>query len=255
MTDRTETTNGDSSLKTTRSMRNLLDNGYVAITTAGLAAGLAAIVVLPSFDAIIAALLVYCIFATFLLILARRAGVLQLFGGANFITSVRAAFACVLVGALIAAPATVGSWGLPCLVAVALILDGLDGYVARRLGTTSSFGHHFDREVDAALVLILTVLLWLSGKIGIWIFAAGLMRYLLLGAGLIWPAMAQHLPESRLRSVVCGVLIGALLLCLTPIVDGVLAIAVAGAALSALTLSFAKDLIWLLRNATGKEVK
>lgn len=255
MTDRTETTNGDSSLETTRSIRNLLDNGYIAISTAGLASGLAAITVLPSFDAIIAALLVYCVFATFLLVLARRAGVLQPFGWANFITSVRAAFACVLVGALIAAPATIGSWGLPCLAAVALILDGLDGYVARRLGATSSFGHHFDREVDAALVLILTVLLWLSGKIGIWIVAAGLMRYLLLGAGLVWPTLAQNLPESRFRSVVCAVLIGALLLCLTPVVEGILATAVAGAALSALTLSFAKDLMWLLKNAPGKEVR
>lgn len=253
MTDRTETTNDDSSLKTTRSMRNLFDNGYVAMSTAGLAASLAAVTVLPSIDAIIAALSVCFLFATFLLILARRAGVLQQFGWANFITSIRAVFASVLIGALIAAPITVGSWGIPCLAAIALILDGLDGYVARRLGTSSTFGHHFDREVDSALVLILTMLLWLSGEIGIWIVAAGLMRYLLLGAGLVWPTMAQHLPESRFRSVVCAALIGALLLCLTPVVEGVLATAVAGAALSALTLSFAKDLIWLLKNAPGKE--
>lgn len=235
-------------------MRNLFDNGYVAMSAAGLVASLTAITVLSSIDAIIAALSVYCLFATFLLVLARRANILQQFGWANFITCVRAAFASVLVGALITAPATIGSWGLPCLAAVALALDGLDGYVARRLGASSSFGHHFDREVDAALVLILTMLLWLSGKIGIWIVAAGLMRYLLLGAGLVWPTIAQHLPESRLRSIVCAVLIGALLLCLTPVVEGVLATAVAGAALSALTLSFAKDLIWLLKNAPGKEV-
>lgn len=235
-------------------MRNLLDNSYVAMSTAGLAAGIAAILVLPSIEAIIAALSVYCLFAAFLLVLARRTDVSQQFGWANFITSIRAAFASVLVGALIAAPVTIGSWGIPCLAAIALILDGLDGYVARQLGKSSSFGHHFDREVDSALVLILTMLLWLSGEIGIWIVAAGLMRYLLLGAGLVWPTLAQDLPESRFRSIVCAVLIGALLLCLTPVVEGILATAVAGAALSVLTLSFAKDLIWLLKNAPGKEI-
>ena len=49
---------------------------------------------------------------------------------------------------------------VPALVAlavVALVLDAVDGWVARRTGTTSPLGARFDMEVDAFLILVLSV--------------------------------------------------------------------------------------------------
>ena len=46
---------------------------------------------------------------------------------------------------------------LVALSAVALALDGVDGQVARRTHTESAFGARFDMEVDAFLILVLSV--------------------------------------------------------------------------------------------------
>ena len=40
------------------------------------------------------------------------------------------------------------------LASVALILDGVDGKVARRTRNASAFGARFDMEVDAFLILV-----------------------------------------------------------------------------------------------------
>ena len=48
-----------------------------------------------------------------------------------------------------------GRWGRwPAL------LDLVDGWVARRTGTASPFGARFDLETDAALILVLSWLVW-----------------------------------------------------------------------------------------------
>ncbi len=41
--------------------------------------------------------------------------------------------------------------------AVALVLDAVDGAVARRTGTASTFGARFDMEIDAFLIMVLSV--------------------------------------------------------------------------------------------------
>ena len=61
-------------------------------------------------------------------------------------TLTRASLACG-VGALVAACAA--GRLLVALAAVALVLDAVDGRVARRTGTVSPFGARFDMEVDA----------------------------------------------------------------------------------------------------------
>ena len=46
---------------------------------------------------------------------------------------------------------------LVALTVVALVLDAVDGWVARRTETASTLGAHFDMEVDAFLILVLSV--------------------------------------------------------------------------------------------------
>ena len=80
------------------------------------------------------------------------------FGPANRVTLARAA----LVGgvtALVADPSAepAAADGAGALTAVALILDAVDGKVARRTGTLRALGARFDMEVDAFLILVLSV--------------------------------------------------------------------------------------------------
>lgn len=201
---------------------------------------------LPTVTAVIVVCAAYSAFATVLLVCARRAGQLLSFGPANAVTSIRAALATVLIGAIAdPADALQGWWPFALALAV-LVLDGVDGMIARRRGRATAFGARFDMEIDAALVLILSLLLATAGKAGPWIVAAGLMRYLLLLAAFPWPKLARPLPPSRRRSAVCALTVAALAACLMPVIASGLGNAIAGGALLALTLSFGKDLIWLL---------
>lgn len=59
-----------------------------------------------------------------------------------------------------------------------LILDGVDGYLARKMNLASEFGEYFDKEVDALFMLTLCLLLYTKQQFGSWILIPGLMRYL-----------------------------------------------------------------------------
>ena len=73
------------------------------------------------------------------------------------------------------------------LAASVAVLDGVDGWLARRTRMASAFGARFDMETDAALILVLAVLAWQFGRAGAWVLACGLLRYAFVGAGVLWP--------------------------------------------------------------------
>src|SRR5207248_932960 len=83
------------------------------------------------------------------------------------------------------------------LRAVVLLLDGLDGQVARRTGTASEFGARFDMEVDAFLILLLCVVV--SRALGPWVLAIGLMRYVFVAASWAMPWLTASLYPSMAR--------------------------------------------------------
>lgn len=144
-----------------------------------------------------------------------------------------------------------GRWAVVVVGTLIMILDGLDGWVARRTGSASIYGARFDMETDAFLMLVLSVLVWTEGRAGVWVLLIGAMRYLFVAASLIWPALRGELFHSVRRKAVCVVQGVALLVCLGPIVPGSLAVASAAGALAALTWSFGVDTVWLLRNPTS----
>jgi phosphatidylglycerophosphate synthase len=170
-------------------------------------------------------------------------------GAANLITAGRAALV-VGVGVAGFAPVSPRTAGLAVAVGtVAALLDLADGWVARRTGTATAFGARFDMEVDAALVLVLSALVWRYGLTGPWVLASGLMRYAFVALAGLWPWLARPLPPSRRRQTVCVVQIVALLVALAPVTPAALAWAVALAGLAVLTWSFAIDVVWLARQA------
>lgn len=211
-----------------------------------------AIGVLPGASVATAVISSYSLLTAALLLSASRFGTLRSFGAANSITAMRLGLVALLIGMIFDAATTLSTWWPAALAGLAWLLDGLDGAVARRFRRESRFGALFDQETDALLILVLTLLLAVGGKVGYWIVAAGLMRYVLLAAGRIWPWLAATLPKSQFRSVVCAIMVGALMICLIPPLTPIAASALAGIALLVLTLSFGKDLIWLLKNARGR---
>ena len=172
-------------------------------------------------------------------------------GDANRVTLLRAALVLPVL-ALAAQPVGVDdavAWWVIVVSTVAMLLDGVDGRVARRTGTETAFGARFDMELDAALILALCVLVWADWKAGAWVLLIGLMRYGFVAAGWVVPAFRADLPESLRRKVVCVVQGVVLLVALGPIIPGPLATAACAGGLAGLTYSFAVDVVWLLRAA------
>lgn len=168
-------------------------------------------------------------------------------GAANRVTLVRATLA-VPVGALALRAEVLdpgGYWWVIALATVVMILDGVDGLVARRTGTVSAFGARCDMELDAALIMALSVLVWTSGKVAVWVLLIGLMRYLFVFGAWVWPVLSGPLPESLRRRAVCVVQGVVLLVALGPIIPPSLATLVVGVGLAILTYSFSVDVHWL----------
>jgi len=185
--------------------------------------------------------LVYCaVGAAALTVLARRLGV-ESFGPADLVTLVRAA----LVGGVTALVVD-GSAPVPLLVAVAslaLALDAVDGRVARNTGTISPFGARFDMEVDAFLILVLSV--HVAGDLGPWVLVIGGMRYAFVAAGRLFGWLRAPLPPSLPRKTVAAVQGVVLAVAASRLLPGPVTVAVVALALLSLVWSFGRDLLWL----------
>ncbi|WP_026280437.1 CDP-alcohol phosphatidyltransferase family protein [Thioalkalivibrio sp. ALE28] len=172
-------------------------------------------------------------------------------GPANRVTLLRAALTAPLGGLVLAAPTpdepVLALWVI-ALAGLALVLDGVDGAVARRTDSASAFGARFDMELDAAMILALSILAWQMTAVGPWVILIGLMRYAFVLAARPLPWLAAPLPPSRRRQAVCVLQTVVLLLVLIPGLPAPAAITIALAGLLALGLSFAVDIHWLYRH-------
>ena len=171
------------------------------------------------------------------------------FGPANQITTARAGLV-VLVASLIGEPT------LPVVAAsaaaaslVVIVLDGVDGWLARRTRMESTFGARFDMEIDALLILALAILVWRHGKAGPWVLASGLLRYLFVAAGSVWPWMRRPLTPTLRGKTICIVQIAALILAIVPVITPPASTLAAAVGLLALCYSFLVDTLWLWRTA------
>ncbi len=167
------------------------------------------------------------------------------FGLCNVVTLARAAMVAALLAVVWQGQQ---GWDVLAVATVALVLDGVDGWLARRSGLSSDFGARFDMETDAALALVLAGHVWLGGMTGAEVLLLGVMRYAFVAAFWPFPWLAAPLPDRFGRKVVCVIQIAALILLQVPdLVPGV-ARAVAWGAVAALIWSFGRDVLWLWRN-------
>jgi phosphatidylglycerophosphate synthase len=178
----------------------------------------------------------------------RRSGSRAL-GPANRVTLART----ILVGgvAALAVDSVVAGRAAPMpvvdtLTVVALLLDGVDGQVARRTGSTSALGARFDMEVDAFLILVLSLLL--VHTIGPWVLAIGGMRYAFMAAGRVLPWLTGELPPRFSRKVVAAAQGTVLLVAVAGVLPATVTTAAVLLALLALIWSFGRDIHWLNRS-------
>jgi phosphatidylglycerophosphate synthase len=186
------------------------------------------------------------------------------FGAANLVTLGRVVGTCwVIALTLQAVPGQLSRHGLLLMIIIGgccLILDGVDGAVARARGESSPFGARFDMETDAALLVSLSVAVAALGFAGWWVLAIGLMRYAYVTAAWISPrpirtALRIPLPMRYSRKVVAVTQGIALLLALVaglvgaavPLLPTVLLLV----AVAALCWSFGRDILWQLRAASA----
>jgi phosphatidylglycerophosphate synthase len=170
---------------------------------------------------------------------------LERFGAANWITTGRAVLLATAAG-FVGEPRTAVVAALAAGGAVlAAMLDGVDGWVARRTGGESDFGARYDMETDALLILVLSVLAWQHGQAGWWILLAGLMRYGFVAAGYAWNWMNAALPPSTRRKTVCVIQIAGLAAVVSPVFAPPMSALLAAFTLLALVYSFTVDVVWL----------
>jgi phosphatidylglycerophosphate synthase len=112
------------------------------------------------------------------------------FGWANGVTAARLGLVLLLVTGAVG-----GSSPIVIVCASVLALDAIDGWVARKTGSSSAFGERFDMETDAAFVLAMSWLLAVDRNLGAWALIPGLWRY----AYVLWEAASppRYGPAGR----------------------------------------------------------
>jgi phosphatidylglycerophosphate synthase len=134
---------------------------------------------------------------------------------------------------------------LVALAAVALALDLVDGWLARRTGRVSALGARFDGEVDAFLILVLSV--YVVPALGAWVLAIGLARYAFLAGEWLVPWMRAPLPPRRWRKVVAAAQGIVLTVAAADVLPRTVAQVLLAAALAGLAASVGECVWWLWR--------
>ena len=167
-------------------------------------------------------------------------------GPADLVTLGRATLACG-VAALTADSFLEQSAVTPlvALTVVALVLDAVDGWVARRTRTASQFGARFDGEVDAFLILVLSV--YVARSVGEWVLVIGAARYAFAVAGWGLPWLRGQLPFRYWRKVVAATQGIVLAIAAAGVLPRPLTYAALAAAAVLLAESFGRDVGWLWR--------
>jgi phosphatidylglycerophosphate synthase len=171
-------------------------------------------------------------------------------GPGNAVTLTRGALVVLLAALIGESPSGRIAAAAVVIAAAACLLDGADGWLARRSSMASAFGARFDMETDAVLVAVLATLAWQFDKAGAWVLGAGGFRYVYLAAGMAVPVLRRPLPPSPLRKTIAIAQIIALITCLSPAVSPALSARIAAVALVALTFSFLQQGFLACRNSS-----
>src|ERR1700677_3665549 len=131
---------------------------------------------------------------------------------------------------------------LVSLAAGALGLDAVGGWVARRTAI-GGLGARFDAEVDAFLILVLSV--YVARSVGAWVLLIGAARYAFLAVGWLLPWMREPLPPRYWRKFVAATQGIVLTIAAANVLPAAVNRAGIVCALILLAESFGRDVWWL----------
>jgi phosphatidylglycerophosphate synthase len=163
---------------------------------------------------------------------------------ADRVTLGRAGLACgcaAMTTLVLLGPAPARTYWLFALSVATVLLDAVDGQVARRTGTATEEGGRLDMQVDARVLVVLS--LAVAAALGWWVVLIGAMRYLYVAASWARPVLATPLPRSRFRVAVAGAQGGVLAGALAPFVPTVVATVAVAVALCLLAASFGSQIV------------
>lgn len=217
----------------------------LSLSAGGLvAAGVALLLVGPDPRAIVLTIATYGVALWLTVWLWRRGFLHPSLGVANTITVVRLGLVASLIAPLLA-PAEPA--GIITVAMIALVLDGVDGWFARRRNRVSTFGARLDIEVDAGLTVVLALNALVSESVGPLVLLLVLPRYLWVLTGRFLPWLRGALPERQSRKVVTVIQTGTLITLQLPFVAGHYSTALVLAVGGIVLFSFGQDVIWLAR--------
>jgi phosphatidylglycerophosphate synthase len=157
------------------------------------------------------------------------------FGAPNMVTSLRLFMTLGLLMGYERQPNRVVA---ACALLI-LLLDVLDGWLARRMRQISEFGAHFDVEADAMLVLTLSMVLFTARIAGPWVLLAGLWRYIYVLAPAVAPTPHGEAKRSRLGRLLYVLMMGCFVGALTT--PAGLAVKLAAIGTLAVSISFLRS--------------
>lgn len=132
----------------------------------------------------------------------------------------------------------------------ALVLDAVDGQVARRRQACSELGARFDLEVDAFLILVLSG--YAAHRFGGWVLAIGLARYGYLVAGWALPWLREPVPARYWYKVVAAIQGIVLTVAASGLLPRPMIVVALVVALLLLIESFGHQVGWLARRQPGR---
>ncbi len=94
---------------------------------------------------------------------------------------------------------------------IIVLLDGVDGHVARRYNQESEWGRAYDVEVDSLYVLFGCIYLYLQNITPLWIIIPGVMRYSYIIILKILNPPVQKERKNKIASYVAGLFFVSLL--------------------------------------------
>lgn len=170
---------------------------------------------------------------------------------ANVVTAVRgvgALLCAALVGVDLLDHPSSASWILAVVAAPTLLLDIVDGQVARRTGTVSEFGGQFDMEVDAFMVGVVSVHAAMAAHppaIAVLALFVGAMRYLLAVATWWRGTWRNPVSPRPFRKIVAASVAALLWVTTTPVTPSMVTALCVVVSFALLTWSFGTQIVEL----------
>jgi CDP-diacylglycerol--glycerol-3-phosphate 3-phosphatidyltransferase len=168
------------------------------------------------------------------------------FGVANVVTLLRGGLYATVAGFLVVPATTELAWVPALCYGVGVVLDRLDGMLARTIGEQTQLGTRLDMAFDTFGFVVAPLLAVVWGQLPVWYLSISVARYVYLG-GIRWRELRGRpvfeRPDSDLGKYLAGVQMVFITVALVPAVPTGLVFALAPFVLAASLSVFARDFL------------